>query len=124
MSCLYLFSNSFSIAYHLIIDTRALFEKALATLPPSKSDVIWSKFLDYENKYGDLQGMQNVEKRRREALPSSKHKSVHICFQSLYSSCLVSIVTNTQSFLERHSYLDVHSIEELDLGAEGIDDAL
>lgn len=42
----------------------------------------------------------------------------HINFQ--WYSFILYVVTNTQSFLERHSYLDVHSIEELDLGAEGI----
>lgn len=41
-------------------------------MPPSKAEPIWSKFLDYENKYGDLQGIQSVEKRRKEAIPSSK----------------------------------------------------
>ncbi|KAI9316273.1 hypothetical protein BX666DRAFT_1949031 [Dichotomocladium elegans] len=78
-------------------NTRALFEKTLATMPASKAEPIWHKFLDYENKYGDLQGIQSVEKRRHETLPN---------------------ISMAQSFLERHSYLDIHSIEELDLGAE------
>ena len=54
------------------VETRALFERTLATMPAEKAEQIWSKFLDYENKYGDLASIQNVEKRRNEALPSSK----------------------------------------------------
>ncbi|KAI8148365.1 hypothetical protein BJV82DRAFT_263631 [Fennellomyces sp. T-0311] len=78
-------------------NTRALFERTLATMSAQKAEQIWSKFLDYENKYGDLASIQSVEKRRNEALPS---------------------ITMTQSFLERYSYLNIHSIDELELGTE------
>lgn len=53
----------------LLSDTRALFERTLATMPASKAAPIWDKFLDYENKYGDLASIQSVEKRRSEMLP-------------------------------------------------------
>ncbi|KAI9250734.1 hypothetical protein BY458DRAFT_444684 [Sporodiniella umbellata] len=76
-------------------NTRALFERTLATMPPEKAVPIWHKFLDYENKYGDLASVQSVEKRRLEALPSN---------------------TPMDSFLLRHSYLDINSIKEIELG--------
>jgi hypothetical protein len=79
-------------------NTRALFERTLATMPAEKSFPVWEKLLDYENKYGDLAGVHNVEKRRMEAISSSNPM---------------------ESFLKRHSYLDIHNIEENELGNKG-----
>ncbi|KAG1139413.1 hypothetical protein G6F37_009687 [Rhizopus arrhizus] len=76
-------------------NTRALFERTLATMPSEKAAPIWQKFLDYENRYGDLASVQNVEKRRLEALTAN---------------------TPMESFLLRHSYLDINNIEEQELG--------
>lgn len=56
----------------LYLDTRALFERSLATLSAEKATAVWKKFMDYENKYGDLASAQNVEKRLHEAHPESK----------------------------------------------------
>ncbi|KAI8384710.1 uncharacterized protein BYT42DRAFT_592831 [Radiomyces spectabilis] len=78
-------------------NTRALFERTLATMPIEKSDPIWMKFLDYENKYGDLAGVQNVEKRRNEAVGSHNPMETFLC---------------------RYSYLDIHAIDDLELGGE------
>ncbi|KAI8874785.1 Suf-domain-containing protein, partial [Backusella circina FSU 941] len=78
-------------------NTRALFERTLATMPADKSAPVWEKFLDYENKYGDLASVQNVEKRRIEAINTS---------------------SAMESFLKRHSYLDIHNIEEQELGSK------
>ncbi|CAO3662322.1 unnamed protein product [Rhizopus stolonifer] len=80
-------------------NTRALFERTLATMPPEKAVPVWHKFLDYENKYGDLASVQNVEKRRLEALPAN---------------------TSMDSFLLRHSYLDINTIKEKELGGSFI----
>lgn len=55
-----------------MLDTRALFERTLATMPSDKAEGIWQKFLEYETKYGDLNSIQNVSKRRNEAYPNSK----------------------------------------------------
>ncbi|KAG0174771.1 mRNA 3'-end-processing protein rna14 [Apophysomyces sp. BC1015] len=78
-------------------NTRALFERTLATMATEKSELVWSKFLEYENKYGDLASVQNVEKRRNEAIPGK---------------------TPLESLLDRYSYLDVNSISDLELGGQ------
>jgi hypothetical protein len=49
-----------------------LFERSLATLSVEKATAVWKKFMDYENKYGDLASAQHVEKRLHEAHPESK----------------------------------------------------
>lgn len=79
-------------------NTRALFERTLATMPAEKSGPIWLKFLDYENKYGDLASVQNVEKRRIEAMANTS-------------------VNTMESFLIRQSYLDIQNIQEEELGS-------
>jgi cleavage stimulation factor subunit 3 len=55
-----------------LLDTRALFERALAVMPNEKAGSIWRKFANYEGKYGDMTGIERVEKRWREAFPSGK----------------------------------------------------
>ena len=79
-------------------NTRALFERTLATMPAEKAGPIWLKFLDYENRYGDLASVQNVEKRRIEAMASKT-------------------VNTMESFLIRQSYLDIRNIQEQELGS-------
>ncbi|KAG1091487.1 hypothetical protein G6F42_019418 [Rhizopus arrhizus] len=59
-------------------NTRALFERTLATMPPEKAGPIWLKFLDYENKYGDLASIQSVEKRRIEAMATPSINTMEI----------------------------------------------
>ncbi|KAL0088583.1 hypothetical protein F4703DRAFT_1518820 [Phycomyces blakesleeanus] len=78
-------------------NTRALFERALSTMPAEKAGPIWSKFLDYENKYGDLAGVQGVEKRRNEAIQGT---------------------TVLESSLFRYSYLDIGIDIDSELGGE------
>ncbi|ORY94721.1 hypothetical protein BCR43DRAFT_494490 [Syncephalastrum racemosum] len=78
-------------------NTRALFERTLATMPSDMAEGIWQKFLEYETKYGDLNSIQNVSKRRNEAYPN---------------------IGLLDSFLQRHTYLDLHPIIERDLGGE------
>ncbi|KAI8071752.1 hypothetical protein BC940DRAFT_293627 [Gongronella butleri] len=74
-------------------NTRALFERSLATLAADKATPVWKKFLDYENKYGDLTSVKNVEKRMLAAIPS---------------------MNSTDSFMARYSYLDLNPKVELD----------
>ncbi|XP_022154467.1 cleavage stimulation factor subunit 77 isoform X2 [Momordica charantia] len=47
---------------------RALFERALSTLPLEESTEVWKQFTHFEQTYGDLASMLKVEKRRKEAL--------------------------------------------------------
>lgn len=56
----------------ILIDTRALFERALAVMPNEQAATIWQKFANYEHKYGDMTGIEKVERRWREAFPSGK----------------------------------------------------
>ncbi|ORX58833.1 Suf-domain-containing protein [Hesseltinella vesiculosa] len=74
-------------------NTRALFERSLATLPSDKAAPVWKKFLDYENKYGDLASVKSVEKRMLAAIPG---------------------LTSNDTFLARHSYLDLDAKLEID----------
>ncbi|XP_042479399.1 cleavage stimulation factor subunit 77 isoform X2 [Macadamia integrifolia] len=47
---------------------RALFERALSSLPPEESVEVWKRFAQFEQTYGDLASMLKVEQRRKEAL--------------------------------------------------------
>ncbi|CAN8292789.1 unnamed protein product [Cochlearia groenlandica] len=47
---------------------RALFERALSTLPAEESAEVWKRFIEFEQTYGDLGSMLKVEQRRKEAL--------------------------------------------------------
>ncbi|XP_021733243.1 cleavage stimulation factor subunit 77-like isoform X3 [Chenopodium quinoa] len=47
---------------------RALFERALNSLPPEESVEVWKRFAQFEQTYGDLASMLKVEQRRKEAL--------------------------------------------------------
>ncbi|KAL9141530.1 hypothetical protein ABFS82_14G110600 [Erythranthe guttata] len=49
-------------------NVRALFERALSSLPPNESVEVWNRFVKFEQTYGDLASMLKVEQRRKEAL--------------------------------------------------------
>lgn len=49
-------------------NVRALFERALSSLPPEESEEVWKRFAQFEQTYGDLSSMLKVEQRRKEAL--------------------------------------------------------
>ncbi|CAO3666397.1 unnamed protein product [Umbelopsis ramanniana] len=76
-------------------NTRALFERALAVMPNEKAGSIWRKFATYESKYGDMTGIERVEKRWRDAFPGESKLSI---------------------FVERNSYLNIEAIKDLELG--------
>ncbi|CAK8538091.1 unnamed protein product [Lathyrus sativus] len=46
---------------------RALFERALSSLPPEKSVEIWKRFIQFEQTYGNPASMLKVEQRRKKA---------------------------------------------------------
>lgn len=64
-------------------------------MSPEKARPVWLKFSEYENKYGDLTGIQKVEKRRAEAFPQD---------------------SAIERFAQRYSYLDINVIEDVELG--------
>ncbi|XP_048138180.1 cleavage stimulation factor subunit 77 isoform X2 [Rhodamnia argentea] len=47
---------------------RALFERALSSLPAEASAEVWKSFVQFEQTYGDLASVLKVEQRRKEAL--------------------------------------------------------
>jgi cleavage stimulation factor subunit 3 len=50
-------------------NTRALFERALATIPAQRSRPIWAKYINYETQYGDLTNLHKLQQRRAMAFP-------------------------------------------------------
>jgi cleavage stimulation factor subunit 3 len=50
-------------------NTRALFERALAAVPPERSQPIWQKYINYETQYGDLTNLHKIQQRRAQAFP-------------------------------------------------------
>ncbi|KAJ3169317.1 mRNA 3'-end-processing protein rna14 [Geranomyces variabilis] len=81
-------------------NTRALFERALAGLPPDRARPIWQKLLAYETEYGDLANVLKAEKRRAEAYPGDS------------ANALVALTQLT----ERWTFLDINQIGEWELG--------
>ncbi|KAI3954433.1 hypothetical protein MKW92_001928 [Papaver armeniacum] len=49
-------------------NVRALFERALSSLPPEKSVEVWKRYTQFEQTYGNLASILKVEQRRKEAL--------------------------------------------------------
>lgn len=50
------------------INTRALFERALCSMPPERSVELWNRFSKFEQTYGTLASMLKVEQRKKAAL--------------------------------------------------------
>ncbi|KAJ3284935.1 mRNA 3'-end-processing protein rna14 [Borealophlyctis nickersoniae] len=83
-------------------NTRALFERALAALPPENAREIWGKFLDYENQYGELANVSRIEKRRAEAYPNGTPRELRIV-------------------ADRWRYLDISVVGDVELGLPLLD---
>ncbi|KAI3965715.1 hypothetical protein MKX01_010672 [Papaver californicum] len=49
-------------------NVRALFERALNSLPPEKSVEVWKRYTQFEQTYGNLASILKLEHRRKEAL--------------------------------------------------------
>ncbi|CAG8442158.1 2693_t:CDS:10, partial [Ambispora gerdemannii] len=77
-------------------NTRALFERTLLTMPVDKAKIVWEKFSDYENNYGDIGSLRKIEERRAEKYSDE--------------SPLIR-------FAERYSYLDTNVILDQEIGA-------
>ncbi|OMP10699.1 RNA-processing protein, HAT helix [Corchorus olitorius] len=54
---------------------RALFERALSSLPQEDSIEVWKRFTQFEQTYGDLASMLKVEQRRKEALSGTSEEA-------------------------------------------------
>ncbi|XP_057445696.1 cleavage stimulation factor subunit 77 isoform X2 [Lotus japonicus] len=74
---------------------RALFERALSSLPPKESVEVWKKFTQFEQTYGDLASMLKVEQRRKEALSGAGEDGTAALDSSL------------QDVVSRYSFMDL-----------------
>ncbi|KAI5661042.1 hypothetical protein M9H77_20365 [Catharanthus roseus] len=82
---------------------RALFERALSSLPPEESVEIWKRFSEFEQTYGDLSSMLKVEQRRKEALSKTGDGE-----ESTLESSLQDVVS-------RYSFMDLWPCSSKDL---------
>ncbi|KAF8106049.1 hypothetical protein N665_0147s0008 [Sinapis alba] len=74
---------------------RALFERALSTLPTEESAEVWNRFVQFEQTYGDLTSILKVEQRRKEALFGKGEEASPALDSSL------------QDVVSRYSYMDL-----------------
>ncbi|XP_039016553.1 LOW QUALITY PROTEIN: cleavage stimulation factor subunit 77-like [Hibiscus syriacus] len=83
---------------------RALFERALSSLPQEESIEIWKRFTQFERTYGDLTSMLKVEQRRKEALSGISEEGGS------------ALETSLQDLISRYSFKDLWpcSSKELD----------
>ncbi|CAN6455829.1 unnamed protein product [Victoria cruziana] len=84
-------------------NVRALFERALSLLPPEESVEVWKRFSQFEQAYGDLGSMLQVEQRRKEALSSRGEESSSSLESSLYD------------VVSRYSFMDLWPCSSRDL---------
>ncbi|GAV65335.1 Suf domain-containing protein, partial [Cephalotus follicularis] len=84
---------------------RALFERALSSLPPENSVEVWERFVQFEQSFGDLASMLKVEQRRKEALARIGEDGASILEDSL------------QDVVSRYTFRDLLpcSTKDLDL---------
>ncbi|XP_010279464.1 PREDICTED: cleavage stimulation factor subunit 77 isoform X2 [Nelumbo nucifera] len=82
---------------------RALFERALSSLPPEESVEVWKRFTQFEQTYGDLTSMLKVEQRRKEALSKSGEEGSSTLEGSL------------QDVVSRYSFMDLWPCSSKDL---------
>ncbi|KAK7386654.1 hypothetical protein VNO78_26988 [Psophocarpus tetragonolobus] len=81
---------------------RALFERALSSLPPEESVEVWKKFTQFEQTYGDLASMLKVEQRRKEALAGAEDGAA-------------ALESSLQDIVSRYSFMDLWPCSSNDL---------
>lgn len=82
---------------------RALYERALNSLPPEESVEVWKRFTQFEQTYGDLASMLKVEQRRKEALSKTSDDGASASEDSL------------QDVVSRYSFMDLWPCSSKDL---------
>ncbi|XP_061357898.1 cleavage stimulation factor subunit 77 [Gastrolobium bilobum] len=82
---------------------RALFERALSSLPPEESVEVWKKFTQFEQTYGDLASMLKVEQRRKEALSGAGEDGI------------AALESSLQDVVSRYSFMDLWPCSSNDL---------
>ncbi|KAJ3341063.1 mRNA 3'-end-processing protein rna14 [Gonapodya sp. JEL0774] len=83
-------------------NTRALFERAIAMLAPSKARPVWDKFTNFESEYGDLNNLTKVEKRRHEAYPDDSYS-----------------LDGAAHLAQKYAYLDLDVVGNAEFGLQG-----
>ncbi|CAH1762453.1 5618_t:CDS:10 [Entrophospora sp. SA101] len=56
----------------------ALFERALLSIPSDKAKILWKKFSDYENNYGDLASIYKINERQAKEYPEAKFETTKL----------------------------------------------
>ncbi|KAK4377260.1 hypothetical protein RND71_003556 [Anisodus tanguticus] len=82
---------------------RALFERALSSLPLEESVEVWKKFTQFEQTYGDLASMLKVEQRRKEALSRTG------------DDVTSELESSLQDVVSRYSFMDLWPCSSNDL---------
>ncbi|CAG8451583.1 6558_t:CDS:10 [Ambispora gerdemannii] len=77
-------------------NARALFERALLTVPVEKANLIWDKYCEFENYYGDIESIRKIEQRRAEKYPDE---------------------SPVIRFAQRHSYFNTNIIFSQEIGS-------
>lgn len=63
------------------VNTRALFEKVLSTIPSSEAPEIWNAFQKFETLFGNLETVTNLEHRRSDAYPDTDPNGIFALVQ-------------------------------------------
>ncbi|KAK1224668.1 mRNA 3'-end-processing protein rna14 [Marasmius sp. AFHP31] len=76
-------------------NAQTFFENVISTFQPSDARPLWERWTRYEYQYGDLESVQNLERRLASIYPSEP---------------------SIKLFAQRHMYLDTDAIASRDLG--------
>ncbi|CAG8567643.1 14377_t:CDS:10, partial [Acaulospora colombiana] len=76
-------------------DDNTLFERTLMSMPVEKAKILWKRFSEYENKYGDLTAIRKIDERRSKEYPEESTLS---------------------RFADRYSFLDTNVILKKEVG--------
>ncbi|KAM1769693.1 hypothetical protein ACFX11_044731 [Malus domestica] len=82
---------------------RALFERALSSLPSEESVEVWKRFTIFEQTYGDLASMLKVEQRKKAALTGAGEEGPS------------SLESSLQDVASRYSFMDLWPCSSKDL---------
>ncbi|CAI8586099.1 unnamed protein product [Vicia faba] len=98
---------------------RALFERALSSLPPEKSVEVWKRFVQFEQTYGNPASMLKVEQRRKKAFGEDATSALESSLQDVVSRYsfmdLCPCSSNDLDHLSRREWLAKNLNKKVDL---------
>ena len=59
----------------IVLDARALFERAVSAIPGEQTAALWDEFLQFERRYGELGTIVRMEKRMGELFQNGMLKT-------------------------------------------------